>query len=106
MQDLEEDFLELVNSSSTKNIFIDQPLAKFWVSIRKAHPAISLKAQTLLIGFPSTYLRESALSAVVVIKWQARNRLLDIEPDLSCAISKFEPNLRKLVNQKQSKVSH
>ena len=60
------------------------------LSIRKEHGAISLKALTL-IGFPSTYLRESAFSTVVVhvMKSQAGNRLLDIEPDLRCAISKF-----------------
>ena len=87
VQDFEEDFFEVVNDSSAKDIFVDQPLAKFWVSICKAHPTISLKALTLLIGVPSRYLCESTFSAVVEIKLQARNRLLDIEPDLRCAIS-------------------
>ena len=91
MHDFEEDFLEMVNDSSAKDIFIDQPVAKFWVSIRKVHPVISLKALTLLIGFPSTYLSESAFSAVVVIKSQARNRLLNMGPDFRCEIIKFDP---------------
>lgn len=106
LQELEEEFIEMVNDSSTKDSFADLSLSKFWVSTLQTYPGIAGKALTLLVAFPSTYLCESAFSTVVTIKSKARNRLLDLDADLRCAITKLQPNIKEIIKKRQSQISH
>ena len=51
-------------------------------------------------------LVDIAFSSIVVIKSKSRNRLIDLESDLRCAISSVEPNIDALVANKQAQKSH
>ena len=71
-----------------------------------SYPRVAEAALTLLVAFPSTYLCESASSSMVQIKTKSRNRLIDLESDLRCAISKVKPNIEALVKARKMQKSH
>ena len=74
--------------------------------MEKAYPKVAEKSLTLLTVFPSTYLCESAFSSVVAVKTKARNRLIDLDLDLRCTISKIAPRISSIVDKKQEQKSH
>ena len=78
----------------------------FWATMYGLYPRIAVAALTLLVAFLSTYLCESAFSSMVQIKTKLQNRLIDLESDLRCAISKVEPNIEALIQAKQLQKSH
>ena len=78
----------------------------FWATMYGSYPRVAVAALTLMVAFPSMYLCESAFSSMVQIKTKSRNRLIDLESDLRCAISKVEPNIEALVQAKQMQKSH
>ena len=71
----------------------------FWATMYGSYPRVAVAALTLLVSFPSTYLCESAFSSMVQIKTKSRDRLIDLESDLRCAIE-------ALVQAKQMQKSH
>ena len=70
-----------------------------------SYPRVAVAALTLLVAFPFTYLCESAFLSRFEIKTKSRSRLIDVESDLGCAISKVEPNIEALVKAKQMQKS-
>nr|XP_039255206.1 SCAN domain-containing protein 3-like [Styela clava] len=96
-EDNQEEFLEMIHDSSAKISFEDETLGKFWAKMQNAYPKITANPLKLLTAFPSTYLSKSAFSSVVALKTKARNRLLDLESDLRCAISKINPDIQSIV---------
>jgi len=98
-EDIEEQFLDLVHDSAARTVFAEKSINAFWATMHGSYPRVAVAALTLLVAFPSTYLCESAFSSMVAIKTKSRNRLIDLESDLRCAISKVEPNIEALVNQ-------
>ncbi|XP_076069775.1 protein FAM200C-like [Oratosquilla oratoria] len=105
-EDIEEQFLDLVHDSAAKAVFAEKSLNAFWATMHGSYPRVAVAALTLLVAFPSTYLCESAFSSMVEIKTKSRNRLIDLESDLRCTISKVEPNIEALVKAKQMQKSH
>ena len=105
-EDIEEQFLDLMHDSAAKVVFAEKSLNAFWASMYGSYHRVAVAALTLLVAFPSTYLCESAFSSMVQIKTKSRNRLIDLESDLRCAISKVEPNIEALVQAKQMQKSH
>ena len=99
-EDIEEQFLDLVHDSAAKAVFAEQSLNAFWSTMYGSYSRVDVGALTLLVAFPSTYLCESAFSSMVQIKMKSRNRLIDLESDLRCAISKVEPKIEALVQAK------
>ena len=72
-------------------------------------PILRLCAAKIQCIFGSTYLCESSFSVLKWVKSKARNRLTDInlEAEMLCALSTFDPNLDKLVRDKsQLQPSH
>ena len=100
-----EQFLDLVHDSAAKAVFAEKSLNAFWATMYGSYPRVAVAALTLLVAFPSTYLCESAFSSMVQIKTKSRNRMIDLESDLRCAISKVEPNIEALVQAKQMQIS-
>ena len=43
---------------------------------------------------------------MTAIKTKARNRMIDINDDMRCALSVTEPRIGKLIKNKQLQVSH
>ena len=105
-EDIEDQFLDLVHDSGAKAVFAEKSLNTFWATMHGSYPFIAVAALTLLVAFHSTYLCESAFSSMVEIKTISQNRLIDLESDLRCAISKVEPNIEALVKAKQMQKSH
>ena len=105
-EDIEEQFLDLVHDSAAKAVFAEKNQNAFWATMYGSYPRVAVAALTLLVAFPSTYLCESAFSSMVQIKTKSRIRLIDLESDLRCAISKVEPNIEALVQAKQMQKSH
>jgi len=106
VEDIEEQFLDLVHDSAAKTVFAKKSINAFWATMPGSYPRVAVAALTLLVVLPSTYLCESAFSSMVVIKTKSRNRLIDLESDLRCAISKVESNIEALVKAKQMQKSH
>jgi len=75
----------MIHDSTLKASFEDENLEKLWEMMEKAYPKVVEKT-LFLTGFLSIYLCESAFSSVVAVKTKARNRLLDRDSDLRCAI--------------------
>ncbi|XP_067933285.1 protein FAM200C-like [Watersipora subatra] len=80
-EQLQEEFLELTNNSALKDDFKELSMEHILVQAQRMYPNISLATFKMLIPFASTYLCESAFSALLTIKSKSRNRL-EVEADL------------------------
>ena len=103
---IQDEFLDMIHDSTAKTSFEDKSLENFWVMTEKAYPKVAEKPLTLLTVFPSTYLCDSVFSSVVAVKTKAPNRLLDVDSDLRCAISKIAPRISSIVDKKQEQKAH
>ncbi|XP_067940278.1 protein FAM200A-like [Watersipora subatra] len=104
-EELQEEFIELVNNSALKDDFRSMSIDQFWLSARNLSPFIAEKAIKILMPFSSTYLCEVGFSSILHLKTEKRNRL-DLESDLRCALSKTKPDLCKLAQRHQQQPSH
>lgn len=105
---LEEQLLELTTNEEIKFKF-KNGYQEFWLQkpIMELYPSLWSIVQRFLIAFPSSYLSERGFSAVATLLTKKRNRLLVTERgDLRLFLSKFEPDINKLVNAHQVHPSH
>jgi len=77
----------------------------FWLACFQEYSLQSDKAIDVLLPFSTTYLCETAFSAVTAIKTKYRSRL-DIEHDIRVCLSRIPPRLDKLCSAKQAQPSH
>lgn len=77
----------------------------FWIQIREEYPILSEKALKVLLPFHSTYLCETAFSALSAIKTKYRNRL-QVGPALRLSLTAIKPDIEKLVSEMQAQCSH
>ncbi|XP_064079476.1 protein FAM200A-like [Macrobrachium nipponense] len=105
LESLQEEAIDLKCDSSAKRDFETMKLEEFWVKYLPMYPNVGEEALRVILPFPSTYLCEAAFSALVVLKTKQRNRL-DVENDLRCALSSFNPIISNLVGKKQQLPSH
>ena len=101
----QEEFVTLKNDSAAQLQFQNKSLANFWCSMRHDYPVLSALSIKSLLPYPSTYLCENSFSAMAVMKTKQRNRL-DIGADMRVALSQTEPDIAKLVANKQHQPSH
>ena len=80
-------------------------LSQFWSSMLTSYRKLSMEALRVIVPFASTYLCESAFSALMHIKSKARNQL-DVEDDMRIAISKTQPRISRLACNMQQQKSH
>ena len=57
--DMQEEFIELTNSSSDKDIHETQDLVTFWLAMGNNYPRLAYNALQVLLPFSSMYLCES-----------------------------------------------
>ena len=76
----------------------------FWASMNPVYQTVSKFVIKKLIPFATTWLCETAFSALCVLKTKHRNRL-DVEADLRLCLSKVKPRLQKLADAKQAQLS-
>ena len=105
LNNVQEKFIEFLNSSTVRDTFETLPLMKFWSRMSQHFPSGAAMAVRELLMFPSTYLCEQGFSTLLYIKNKYRARLC-VEPGLRVALSKTEPKIDELVKAKQAQPSH
>ena len=101
---IQEEFIELINNSYSKDKFHICNLDEFWVKMQRCYPRLGIHALNILVPFSSTYLCECGFSALVTIKSKARNRL-DVESDICCALSTTSLDIEQLPKNKGAAVT-
>ena len=102
---LHEQHLELQSSQVAKTKFSSPSLKEFWCSMLQEYSELAKRALEALTPFPTTYLCEAAMSALVNIKTTYRNRLR-VANDMRIALSKIYPRIDKLISKRQEKKSY
>ena len=103
--ELQDQLIDLKNDSSCRDLFETLPVTEFWLNVASSYPELSKIVLKKLLTFSSTWLRESAFSALVCMKSKQSNRL-DVAHDIRCALSTTEPRISKLVAKAQEHPSH
>ena len=102
---LHEQHLELQSSQAAKTKLSSSSLTEFWCSMLQVYPELIKRALEALISFPTTYLCEAVMSALVNIKTTYRNRLR-VANDTRIALSNINPRIVELVSKRQEQRSH
>ncbi|XP_039309107.1 protein ZBED8-like [Solenopsis invicta] len=105
---LEEELIELTTNEEIK-IKFKNGYQDFWLQkpIPQLYPGLWSIVQKFLIAFSSSYLCERGFSTVATLLTKKRNRLHVTEcGDLRLFLSKFEPDIDKLVKNHQIHPSH
>jgi len=103
-----EEILQLIELSSGKGLestFNSMSKSKFWLRMKDEYPNVHEMATRFLLCFSTTYLRETAFSAMTVLKTKQRNRL-KLSVCLRFAITSIHPRINKLPDRKQQQKSH
>lgn len=103
--EIQDEYLDLKNDSSSRDLFREKELSQFWCAMYGSYPKVSMEALKILIPFVSTYLCESGFSTLLQIKTKTRNRL-NVEDDMRLALSQTQPRISNLVSQIQAQQSH
>ena len=84
---------QLINISVTfelRSKFNETELTKFWITLRKEFPEISIQALKLLLTFPTTYLCEKTFSLYAATNTKYRN-WLNAESDIILQVTSIKP---------------
>ena len=100
-----EQLTELSSDRTLRLQFSRLPLLSFWLACFQEYSLLSDKAINVLLPFSTTYLCETAFSAVTAMKTKYRSRL-DIEHEIRICLSRIPPCLHKLCSAKQAQPSH
>jgi hypothetical protein len=92
--------IELSCDSTLKLKFRNVSVESFWIQIDKEYEELSKLAVMKLLPFPSTYLCETAFSALFSVKTKNRNRL-NVENDLRLCLTNINPKIDDLCKSKQ-----
>lgn len=98
----QEGFLERKVNSSAEEDLKNLDLGTFSVKYLPGYPLILYQALGILTTFGSTYLRENVFSTLIAIKTKYISNL-NVEGDLSCALSGIRPRIQDLEAKKQFK---
>ena len=102
---LHEQHLESQSSQAAKTKFSPFSLMELWCSILQEYPKLAERALEALILFPTTYLCEAPMSALVNIKTTYCNHL-GVANDMRIALSYINPCIDELVSKRQEQKSH
>ena len=83
----------------------DSAIIQFWASMNPLYPTVSKFVIRKLIPFATTWLCETAFSALCVLKTKHQIRL-DVEADLWLYLSKVKLRFEKLTAATQAQLSH
>jgi len=104
-----EELAELSCDRTLKIQFREKSLLAFWLSVSTEYPLLSNKAVNILLPFATTYLCETAYSALTnrPMKTKYRSRLV-VESDMRVCLSNIRPTPRidSLCKAKQAHPSH
>ena len=105
--DCEDELTDIQADSLSKKYFQEKGFKKFWiVKGPSLAPKLTLHATTrIILPFSTTYLSETAFSALVAIKTKARNTL-DVHNDFRLAVTHITPDIPSLAAGVQAQGSH
>ncbi|KAF3854162.1 hypothetical protein F7725_022217 [Dissostichus mawsoni] len=105
--DCEDELTDIQAESLSKKYFQEKGFKKFWiVKGPSLAPKLTLHATTrIILPFSTTYLSETAFSALVAIKTKARNTL-DVHNDFRLAVTHITPDIPSLAAGMQAQGSH
>ena len=103
----EDELCDLQADSMSKKYFQENGYKRCWiVKGDTVAPTLAKRAVTkVILPFSTTYLSETAFSAVVTIKTKARNRL-DVHQDFRLAVTTITPDVASLVRGMQAQGGH
>lgn len=103
-----EQLIDIHTNSLLKAKFIEMGVTSFWTcaDLKRDYPAITNKAMDTLLPFATTYLCESAFSAMKTLKSKYRTKLTDVDGEMRVSLSNIRPRIDVLCSKKQSQVSH
>lgn len=108
--DLQMELIDLQCDSELKHKFTSLPLTDFYKCVpANRYPKMCKQAQVMLSLFGSTYLCEQTFSLMNLNKSKLRSKLTDshLQNILSLSVSQLQPNLEKLLkNKDQFHISH
>ena len=99
---LYEQHLEWQSSQAAKTKFSSSSLIEFWCNMLQKYSKLAKRALEAIIPFPTTYLCEAAMSALVNINTTYRNRL-KVANDMRIAFSNINPGIDELVSKRQER---
>ena len=99
---LHKQHLELQSSQAAETKFSSCSPIEFWCNMLQEYPELAKRALEALIPFPTTYLCEAAMSALVNIKTTYRNRL-GVANDMRIALSDITPVLMSLFRRDKNR---
>ena len=102
---LHEQRLELQNAQAAKTMFSSSSLMEFWCSMLQEYLQFANRGLEALIPFPTTYLCEAAMSALVDIKTTYSNRPR-VANDMRIALCNINPPIDELISKRQEQRSH
>ena len=102
----QEELIDLQCDEGAQEKFKDFALANFWLNVSSSNPTLAKTVITQLLAFPTAWKCEQGFSAFFTIKSKPKNRLVYLEHDFRCSVSKISLRLAKLVEEKQTQPSH
>ena len=103
--EFQDELIDLRNDSSCRGLFEDVSVTEYWIQVSSSYPQFSRNCLLKLLPFTTTWLCESAFSALLNIKSKPRNRL-DVEADIRCVLLSTAPRIQSLVDKIQQQPSH
>jgi len=97
--------VDIASDGGLKMSFKQQLLTNFRAQLHPEHPKLAESALKVLMPFPTTYKCEVGLSTLVGLKTKQHNRL-NVEPSMKLKHSSLEPDIQKLMCEKQHHLSH
>jgi hypothetical protein len=104
--ELESQLIELSCDRGLKTKFESaKKLSDFWLCASTEYPLLCQAAIVVLLPFTTTYLCETAFSAMTAMKTKYRNKL-NVSDDLRLCLSAIAPRIELLANRMQAHPSH
>jgi len=103
-----EETLLLIELSSDKELestFNSMSNSKFWIRMKNEYPNLHEITVRFPLCFSTTYLCETAFSALTVLKTKQRNRL-QLSYCFRLAIISIHPRINKLTDRKRQQKFH
>jgi len=97
-------FIELSSDKGLESTFNLMSNSKFWIRMKNEYPDLHEIAMRYILYFSTRYIRETAFSAMTVLKTKQRNRL-QLSDSLCFAITSVQPRINKLMDRKQQQKS-
>jgi hypothetical protein len=87
-------------------VFLNKDMCDFLLTVKNEYPVVTELAIRALLPFATSYLCESAFSALTYVKSKYRTRLANVEADLRAALSEIEPRFYPMCSKMQAHPSH